>query len=75
MFKERLIDCFKQTWFSDIENNRVLNSLNIFVKPNFGVEEYIKTISKGNRSLLTRLRISSHNLRIESGRYGRNRVD
>ena len=76
IFETRLLDCFKQTWSSDIENNRVLKSLYQYIKPNWGLENYIRILNtKQNRSALTKIRISSHNLRIESGRYGRQRIE
>ena len=76
IFKTRILDCFKQTWSSNIKNNRVLKSLYQCIKPNWGLENYIRILNtKQNRSALTKIRISSHNLRIESGRYGRQRIE
>ena len=41
----------------------------------FGLENYLNLlICKRSRRCLTRLRISAHNHRIESGRYGNNRL-
>ena len=69
-------DCFKQKWFSDMESNSVLNNLYINIKPTFGIASYLdKVISSSSRRGLTRLRISAHSLRIESGRYGRDRLE
>lgn len=75
-FKQRVLDCFKQKWQADLNNNSVLNTLYIHLKTDLNFENYLNTIkSKYLRSSITRLRISSHNLRIQTGRYGRNRID
>ena len=75
LFKQRIIDCFKQQLFSNMENNNVLNILYPHVKTSFGLENYLNLlICKGSRRSLTKLRISAHNLRIEFGRYGNNRL-
>ncbi|MEW8546452.1 MAG: reverse transcriptase family protein, partial [Candidatus Thiodiazotropha sp.] len=74
-FKQRLIDNFIQKWKSDLENNRVLTLYNYF-KTDFVYEEYLDKV--GNKTLrqgITRIRLSSHTLRIQTGRYGRNRLD
>ena len=45
IFKTRILDCFKQTWSSDIKNNRVLKSLYQYIKPNWGLENYIRILN------------------------------
>ena len=71
LLKQRIIDCFKQQLFFDMENNNVLNILYSHVKTSFGLENYLNLlICKRSRRCLTRLRISAHNLRI----YGNNRL-
>lgn len=74
--KQRLIDCFKQKWFSDIDNSHVLNTLYKYIKPTFGMEYYLeKILCKKTRRFLTRIGVSAHRLRIETGRYGRERLE
>ena len=74
-FKQRLIDNFIQTWKSDILTNRKLFLYNNF-KCEFEYESYLDIVrDKPLRQLLTKLRLSSHTLRIETARYGRNRID
>ena len=74
-FKQRLIDNFIQTWKSDILTNRKLFLYNNF-KCEFEYEAYLNIVrDKPLRQLLTKLRLSSHTLRIETSRYGKNRTD
>lgn len=76
VFKQRLIDCYLQEWRADVSSNGVLRHLYSYVKEQFCYELYLDKINcKSFRSALTRLRVSSHRLRIESGRYGRGRVE
>jgi hypothetical protein len=54
----------------------LLRHLYSYVKEQFCYELYLDRINcKSVRSALTRLRVSSQRLRIESGRYGRGRVE
>ena len=47
-----------------------------FVKNEFGYEKYLDLSKyKSYRQHITKIRLSSHKLRIETGRYGRNRID
>jgi hypothetical protein len=76
IFKQRIIDCFKQKWCADIAANNVLNTLYSHIKTSFGIENYLNILlCKTSRSCLTKLRISAHKLRIESARYGRDRLE
>ena len=43
-------------------------------KLNFCCEEYLDMLPVNLRKFITRLRISAHSLRIQSGRYARNRI-
>ena len=43
-------------------------------KINFGYEMYLDILPSKLRNILTKLRLSSHKLRIESDRYNRNRT-
>ena len=75
LFKQRVTDCFLQKLFSDVNSYSVLDSLYKHVKQYFEIEFYICNIgSRRVRVALTKLRVSSHVLRIESGRYGRDRI-
>ena len=64
-----------QSWRADLNNNRVL-LLYREVKPEFGYANYLNIFStKRLRNAFARLRLSSHTLRIETGRYARTRVE
>lgn len=73
-FKSRLRDTAQQDWRSRIENSsRSLFYRNISVNLKF--KEYINTIEvKSHRQALCRLIVSSHPLRIESGRWDRTEI-
>ena len=69
------MDCFIQEWDASIRDNRVL-TLYKTVKDTFEYELYLDVIKdKYLCHALTKLRVSSHKLRIETGRYGRNRIE
>ena len=70
VFKQRLIDNAIQEWNDDLNNNRTM-SLYRLVKNKFGYEKYLDLAKyKSYRQNITKIR-----LRIETGRYGRNRID
>ena len=74
-FKQRLIDCFSQTWSNDLSNN---NTLTIYkhIKHELEYAIYLEMFdNKYQRQLVTKMRISAHRLRIETGRHGRNRME
>lgn len=73
-FKQRLIDEFAQSWTESIGNSGTLCTYSLF-KCSFGYETYLDKLSRTYRHALTRLRLSSHQLRIEAGRYGVNRTE
>ena len=74
-FKQRLVDNFVQKWKSDLDANSVLVAYK-YIKNEFLYEEYLDIVQNKNlRRYLTKLRLSSHNLKIETGRYGRNRIE
>lgn len=73
-FKQRLIDCFIQKWQNDLEKNRVLTMYK-HIKNTFTFENYLNTMPVRLRVPLSRIRLSSHSLRIETGRYGRARIE
>ena len=75
IFKQRLIDDFTQKWRSDLAKNKVLD-LYKYVKTEFGYANYLDSVtSKSLRHELTKLCVSSHTLRIQTGRYGRHRIE
>ena len=68
-FKRRVEDDFVQKWFSSIRNS---NKLTLYkeLKKCFEFEDYLQYISsRQNRVFLTKLRVSAHSLRVETGRY------
>ena len=73
VFKNRLIDCYKQEWFSLVERNSLLQEYKHF-KSQFSYEQYLDLVPFDLRFLITKLRISSHKLRVHSGRFGENRL-
>jgi hypothetical protein len=74
IFKNRRVDCFIQKWFNDINNSPPL-SLYKHITCSLHYEQHLDhVVSKPLRSAITKLIISAHNLRIEVGRYGVNRV-
>ena len=69
VIKQRIRDQFIQNWSESIH---AMSKLDYYCKykPVFEFEEYLNIISNDLiRKNLTRLRLSSHNLAIESGRY------
>ena len=65
----RIIDQYKQSWYTNINNSQRLLSYSM-IKHNFQFEEYLdKIINSKYRKALTRFRISAHKLRIETGRH------
>ena len=63
---------FRRSWFNDINdntNNPITRTYKLF-KFGFGLEAYLSKVSNRKyRQALTRLRTSSHALRIESARH------
>ena len=73
-FKSRLIDIFKQNWYDDVDKSSLLSTY-IYIKNEHALEHYMNILPNQLRIYISRIRISSHALRIETGRYGVNRVD
>ena len=75
LFKQRLLDDFIQKWKADINVNIVL-LLYKEVKPEVGYADYLNIFcTRILRNAFARLRLSSHTLRIETGRYSRARLE
>jgi hypothetical protein len=69
LIKSRILDNYKQTWYSTINNSSKLDAYSLF-KHEFEFEKYLQNIPDGKfKVALTKFRISSHTLRIETGRY------
>ena len=69
LIRQRILDTYKQTWYSEINNSSRLQSYSIF-KHDFELERYLDLdIDKKYKLALTRFRTSSHKLMIEIGRY------
>jgi hypothetical protein len=67
--KQRILDVYKQTCHTSINNSSRLTSYSLF-KHEFKLEKYLSCISdKKYQIALTKLRLSSHDLAIETGRY------
>jgi hypothetical protein len=73
LFKQRLIDTFIQSWHVDKENSGVL-TLYTNLKDTFLYEPYLDILPSNLRLFISKIRMSSHSLRIQTGRYGTNRV-
>ena len=65
---------FKQCWYKDIADSRSLLMYKIF-KQTYEFEHYLNVLPSKLRVPLSRLRLSAHELRIETGRYAQNRID
>ena len=69
VIKQRVLDIYKQTWYAAINNSSRLASYSHF-KYEFKLEKYLSCITdKRYLIALSRLRTSSHDLAIETGRY------
>ena len=73
IFKQRVIDCFLQSWCTSKENSSVLHLYN-FIKESFGYEQYLDILPAYLYPSVCRLRLSAHSLIIETGRYSCNRT-
>jgi hypothetical protein len=69
ILKKRIFDTYKQNWYSEINNSRKLDTYALF-KHEFDLEQYLKVLPECKfKNALVKFRVSSHNLRIETGRY------
>ena len=73
IFKQRIIDCYIQKWTS---NKGTRESLSLYnnCKIHFDHELYLEILPKSLRVLITRFKMSAHSLRIQTGRYARNKI-
>ena len=69
LIKQRIFDIYQQSWYADINNSNRLETYSRF-KHNFQVETYLNSLlDKKFRISLSKFRLSSHNLAIETGHY------
>ena len=74
VFKQRVYDVFVQSWNNNINTSSTLCSYKLF-KPVFEYEKYLCLLPTKFRISMSRLRLSSHKLHIETGRYAQNRTE
>jgi len=66
---QRITDIYQQSWYFRINNLSKFQSYSLF-KHSYTREPYLDYITtKKYRKALTKLRVSSHSLHIETGRY------
>ena len=76
VFKQRVIDEFIQNWHVHIDNSKSLRPiLYKNLREHFLPELYINVLPLKLRTVITKMRISAHQLRIETGRYARNHIE
>ena len=68
IFKERLTDNFVQGWDDEVHNSSRANTYKLI--SNFSFKEYLDFVTVQKfRYAFTRLRVASHRLEIETGRW------
>ena len=72
LFNSRVIDELSQNIDSSINNGSF--TIYRFIRNPTDIQHYLKVLPKKWRTHLAKFRLSSHQLRIETGRYGKNRV-
>lgn len=73
VFRQRIIDSFIQQWYGSLDTSPILKSYKLF-KLQFQYEIYLDVLPSNLRFYISRLRLSAHSLRIQTGRYARNRI-
>ena len=73
IFKQRVIDCFIQKWYGNVNNSTVLDEYKYF-KNGFEYEKHLDMLSSDLRFYISRLRLSANSLRIQFGRFVRNAI-
>ena len=69
MARDRLFEKYKNDWVTGISLHSSLNNFKLFKKEH-GLEKYLSVVKNSkHREALTRLRLRSHNLAIETGRH------
>ena len=68
IFKQRVNDTFIQQWYSRLENSTRASFYRVFA--NFELQPYLKCVNINKYKVaLTKLRLSSHRLSVETGRW------
>ena len=74
LVRQRLQDNYLTKWTNDVIDSTD-GRLFKFIKESFCYESYLDNMHNGSiRNAITRIRLSSHRYRIETGRWGNNRV-
>ena len=74
MLKQRLQDNFITHWYQEIRNSSTYQLYKEF-KVNFGFEDYlVNIVNYKYRYALSKLRLSSHLLSIETGKFSKNSI-
>jgi len=68
LFKSRVIELYKQEWWNTVSKSTVMDVYKLF-KTSLEYELCLDVLPKSLRLYFTRLRISVHPLRIQTGRY------
>jgi len=68
VFKMKVIEMYKCEWYDTVNKSTVMDLYKKF-KPDFGYEMYLDVLPKYLRIFFSRLRMSVHPLRIQTGRY------
>ena len=68
-FRSHLEECFSKHWETERRRNHKLNDLYSNCKHEFGMEAYVRQSHKCYHKSLAAIRMSSHNLHIETGRH------
>ena len=74
IFKQRVTDNFIQQWHVSVGESSVLSHYKFF-KVDFANEPYLDILPYSYRCLFSRIRLSSHSLRIVTGRFSQNRLN
>jgi len=69
-----VLDNFKQAWWQKICNSGTLCTYK-YLKTSLSIEAYLDSLPKKLRKAMSQLRLSSHSLYVETGRYTRQRID
>ena len=68
-----LTSYFVQEWYGSLDQSVVLEEYRHF-KHSFTYEYYLDVVPYDIRFYITRIRLSAHSLRMQTGRYGQNRI-
>ena len=64
LFKKRIMDCYKQKWYSYISNTTFLTTYDKYLKTNLGTENYLKDLPIKWLNYVSNLRLSFHSLQV-----------